>query len=1836
MEVASISGGWQTDEVTVAGEGKGSIAGNEQGILYLPDAVEIPEDAGVYTFSAMLDVDISEPVEIRYFVSSHQSSPQDITTEATVDLDFVRVDGEDGDLAELATLVFLPHQGPNQTLTFDVAIIDDWLQEATERFDVSFEVLTPAYRDVIDVESFVTDNGHSIIDNDFAEVTFQQHVDGNSALPSGFEATGRLEFDVTLSHFVYTDVTVTLFTQEKAGLFSATSGVDYTEVATTVVRFPGSPDVPVATPDGDTQHLDVLLANDNVQEVPETFSLMANQVVVVGATDYTLNLMSDSHYSLTEIGTATLGDIEVAVGTIYDDEGTTAVVNSGAINEGDYFTFEVTLSHPLAYPIAVDVSLIGYGANDDLHAVEGLNYPASWGTTLNFAPAEISARTVTVETIENSVLQPEVQFQLHVEPSYNFITTAEGQGVVTILLDTESAHLHVVAEDFVEGQAPSMQVHVDVVGGDDQTPVQVEPGFTWEYHTDSLTAVAGDDFEDTSGSVTFASLDFVHFDFGVTVVDDHLVETTEHFDLHLDMVETWLDFGIDMEGVYPVPIHDQENAVLTVDASRAWEDSGEMIFTVFLSHGLEGDFQLQYHTLTADESECNDRTCPAWDAGRPVSGGVASIDGKDFEPVVDGLTDVMTGDGTPKQHFFINVDIVDDYVAEVQEYFFLEVTGVVPGYVFEIANPASGTIGDREMATVSIVDRTVINEDIGTVTLDVTLSHRAQPDVVVTYRTYAGTANDHVYNGQTQVFNKDFEPVTAGIITFKSAFTPNLVDYVQTQLQQIDITIVDDHVLEEDEQFCVTLGDQLAPADVSVYVPRSGRDGWVELQHDREHVTVSITDATTLNEAGELNFAITLSHGVESADVDVRWRTQSAQSAIAVGGASPNGADFVMVPQGVTTIPRSIGGGMTEFATVQSIDDPVSEGVETFEVALVDIGPIVAADSTGVNGPIVPNLEETIYVTPGTIAVGYISDLEKGIPVLSIRDDEDEEGSTFEFVVDLDMPIDEDLLIHYTTAISSNTQFGRDVDFQEGDITIAAGAYSNTIRITLPENNIVQPLRTFFVDITLPVVSHVVFGQSRATGTITDNDKALLSMHSATFWEGTAPSMQFEVRSDRLIELAVPFMWTTSGTAGIEVDGNQAAVFPSQSFNAYVEVTVTNDNIQESDETFQLLGLSIEPQGQNVEWGSAQATGTIMDDEGATISIIDQQTTEDVGGNFRFEVKLSHKVSRDYTAMYRISDVTFFNEGQSPAGTADFDNLQRDGVVTFAVCSACDGGPVADILLHVEDDQIAEYTEAVQIEIINPLAPITVAKGSAYFTIVDNDFATLEIAAAEGFETDGAMRFQVTLSHELAEDTSFKFETVPSSLVPTLGYGYATGEGTPLISQSMLYQPDYLLKTEDIVLRQKGNAEFIVELLDDTEQELDEIFMVRATGSDLLHGQVFEGTGAIINDDEGVEMSAVEFATDDDGHTTFTVTLSHAVDTSELSILLESADPLVVSATYTDAVAPHTTPVTLTGHIDVTEYDSVIDHIPVTVAATLPSGLFITASTEVLVEPNHHRISPLAPIAMADLCSHGAHGKYEDDSHLEVHVHPGVKALIELEDCFFDANYNDHQFVLVSDADESNVYIEDGILHIDDVSEELELSVFASDSAGEAELHIHIHFEELEPVSLAHFSMNGMTVHHGMIHHALINRVMGDADCEVDSEVADSTCEVAGDGEVHVMIEGTGTGNTKLCVGEESAANCGTVTVPVPPAAVATKGLLFAVDGDVVYYPLHIFGGKPDAFGHYYVHCHAQGAASDVTYKLGVVSALVTEGDSAILCVVNDQAGAQSTSTVTIRALARC
>ncbi len=245
------------------------------------------------------------------------------------------------------------------------------------------------------------------------------------------------------------------------------------------------------------------------------------------------------------------------------------------------------------------------------------------------------------------------------------------------------------------------------------------------------------------------------------------------------------------------------------------------------------------------------------------------------------------------------------------------------------------------------------------------------------------------------------------------------------------------------------------------------------------------------------------------------------------------------------------------------------------------------------------------------------------------------------------------------------------------------------------------------------------------------------------------------------VEYATSDLSTVGGLDYIAASG--VITFPIGSSQQTVQVTVLNDTLNETAETFQVT-LS------NARWafvGDGEAIGSISDGSPMpSILLNDASAVEGApgaGGQAVFGVTLNGPSGQTVTVDYTVAGDT---------AAADEDFVASQGQITFAA-----GETSKTVIVSFLGDDTQEGNETFGITLSSPVNA-SIGDASGVGTITDDDTAIATIGDATRVEGDSGtatMYFQITLSNPSTQQVTVQYYTSPGTAQAGSDYEHKSG-----------------------------------------------------------------------------------------------------------------------------------------------------------------------------------------------------------------------------------------------------------------------------------------------------------------------------------------------------------------------------------------------------------------------------------------------------------------------------
>ena len=324
---------------------------------------------------------------------------------------------------------------------------------------------------------------------------------------------------------------------------------------------------------------------------------------------------------------------------------------------------------------------------------------------------------------------------------------------------------------------------------------------------------------------------------------------------------------------------------------------------------------------------------------------------------------------------------------------------------------------------------------------------------------------------------------------------------------------------------------------------------------------------TAIEDVGSLPITVTRSGGIGT--LTVQFNT--------LDGTAKAGEDYVATSGSLTFLE----GETTKTFNVTILNNAASEIDESLMVVL-------------------KNPDDPDTVGNPAIAVITLKD-NSTVPGLSINNVNMTEGNSATFTVTLEPVTGRTVTVNYSTSFLSATN-GKDFQPASGTLTFNPGVTTQTIVVQSLDDAIDEFVESFEVNLTNPVNAGLLDDQG--TANIIDNEpNVTMSISDVSVFEGNTgvTTAVFTVRASGPHEKFIFARYSTANGTATSPSDYVAAINGGVNFlpgqlERNIGITVIGDTETEPDETF-LVNLTF---ADTAEIADGQATGTILNDEGAT------------------------------------------------------------------------------------------------------------------------------------------------------------------------------------------------------------------------------------------------------------------------------------------------------------------------------------------------------------------------------------------------------------------------------------------------------------------------------------------------------------------------------------------------------------------------------------------------------------------------------------------------------------
>ena len=535
-------------------------------------------------------------------------------------------------------------------------------------------------------------------------------------------------------------------------------------------------------------------------------------------------------------------------------------------------------------------------------------------------------------------------------------------------------------------------------------------------------------------------------------------------------------------------------------------------------------------------------------------------------------------------------------------------------------------------------------------------------------------------------------------------------------------------------------------------------------------------------------------------------------SAQTVQFASSNGTAIAGTDYTLSTGTLTFNAGVaSQTITVPLTTDTTVEGDETLTMTLSNpVGGATISTATA-TGTISNDDSSVISVNTPNVAEGNVG------------------NTPLPFSVSLSNPVQGAVSFTYTAANGNNVNPLLNATLADNDFLASTGSVSfpsdssAPLTVNVPivgdldvESN--QGLLLNLSNLVLPGTispASVTFAASGA-GTINNDDGTVLSIANAAITEGNAGSsnLVFNVSLSASNKDPVTVQYASAdGTATAGSDytvTNGTLTFPAFSVSQTITVPIAGENIVEANEAFTVT-LSA-PIGATL--GASVATGTINNDDSATLSLNSVNQAEGNSGNtpMTFTATLSNPVQGSVGATLNTGD------GNSATVLQNATAADNDYVAITNSAFTLASGLTQTVPVQIVGDTDVEPNQGFRLILSNLTAPagipagaITLGTATGNGTINNDDSTSLNIAAAtliEGNTGTSIMNLTVSLPAPNKDPVTVNFAT--SDGTATAGVDYVARTGTLTFPSNVQSQQIAITINGDVLF--ENNETFTVTL----------------------------------------------------------------------------------------------------------------------------------------------------------------------------------------------------------------------------------------------------------------------------------------------------------------------------------------------------------------------------------------------------------------------------------------
>ena len=800
------------------------------------------------------------------------------------------------------------------------------------------------------------------------------------------------------------------------------------------------------------------------------------------------------------------------------------------------------------------------------------------------------------------------------------------------------------------------------------------------------------------------------------------------------------------------------------------------------------------------------------DVVNQLADGTASA--SDFTYVTQDITfSPEAGDG---DMVMLDVTPTSDITAEDDETINFEFANTNAGFLNNADSQVTFdegdvTIIDDDGAKVALdVASVTVDEDAGTITLDVSLSLAVQGGFKVSYILTDGLAN----GGATL----DFTDASGGELMFMGD---------ADEIQQISININDDAIVENLEDFVVTLTEiTMANGDVTL----GNSTTTVSITDNDSPATITISDVTVNEAAGTATVTATIDKQVQGG---------VTANVVLTDGSADLTEDYTANTTSIS-FPGAMAGESVSIV-VNIEDGMVVEDTENFTVGLDTVAGAGTIDATDTGTVTITDNDSPATITISDVTVNEAA----GTATVTATIDKQVQGGVIANVLLSAGSADltDDFTVNTTSISFPGAMAGESVD----------------IVVNIENDVVVEDTEEFTVGLGTVSGAGTIVATDTGTVTITDNDSPATITIGDVMVNEAAGTATVTATIDKQVQGGVTAnVVLTDGSADLTEDytANTTSIsFPGAIAGETVSIVVNIEDgmVVEDTENF-TVGLDTVAGAGTID---ATDTGTVTitdNDSPATITISDV-TVNEAAGTATVTATIDKQVQGGVTANVVLTD-----------GSADLTDDYTAETTSISFPGAMAGESVS-IVVNIANDMVNEGTEDFTVGLGTVVGAGTIAAtDTGTVTITDNDSATVVLTTTDATVDEGEV---ATYTLGLLGATSSSVDTTVNFSVGGIA-NLTAGSAAHQVQDYSIWIADENGDFSEVMGNQltipAGEPSVAIEIrtIDDVVVELTEDVSLTLTSIDLagpdvtLGNQLTASTDILDNDTAQVIIKAVD------------------------------------------------------------------------------------------------------------------------------------------------------------------------------------------------------------------------------------------------------------------------------------------------------------------------------------------------------------------------------------------